>query len=135
MIQAHKLAKFLFIFAFSILLSSCGFHLRTQSQLPQQLRVLYVQSKTPYGSFETQLRQTLQSSGVKIVKSPDASPVTLHIVSTNLANTTTTIGPSSQSRIYTFVYSVEFNLTDQKGNLIYGPQTVSTTNNLTLSAD
>jgi outer membrane lipopolysaccharide assembly protein LptE/RlpB len=131
----HIFKYFLLISLITGFLTACHFQFRNQNELPSQLRVLYLQSNDPYGQFTQTLRQTLLSSGIILVRSPTEAPVILNITNTHLSYATTTIGTSSQSRVYTVVYSATYALTNPAGETILDSQVVSASGNLTLSAN
>ena len=116
-------------------LTACGFHLRNPGFIPPKLRVLYLTSNNPYGEFEGKLKQSLKSVGIVLVNSPTATPITLQILATSLSYYPTSIGTSNQAMIYDVSYSMQFQLTDAVGTVLYGPQTVYSATNLTLNAN
>lgn len=132
-IQNKTALKFFPILFLCLLICACGFKLRSLAQLPPQLHVLYLQTPNPYGEFETELKQSLRSSGITLVKSPQEAAITLSIANPTLTNTASTIGPSSQARVYAFTYSVSFQLLNSTGGVIGMPHTVSTSTSVTLS--
>jgi len=119
----------------STLLSSCGFRLRNQHTLPPQLSHLYMQSENPYGEFETELSQTLTSLGVTLLSRPDPTAVTLNILNTQLTHSRPSIGASNQARIYTFHFSVTYQMAIQQHLGEARHQHINTQQQLTLNAD
>lgn len=116
-------------------LIGCGFQFRDQNALPPGLRTLYLQTANPYGSLEAELRQTLRASGVVLVDNKKQAPVTLQLSNPVRTNSSATVGPSSQSRVYTLVYSVIFTLANSDGKLFMSPQTLTAVRTLTLAAN
>lgn len=114
-------------------LSDCGFQLRGEKALPPQLHTVYLTGDNPYGPLETELRNTLVATGIKVVDNPQNAPVTLNIISTDLGHTNPTIGTSSQANVYTFTYTLNFELQDSNGKVLLQPQTIATSRNLTLN--
>lgn len=116
----------------SSLLCACGFQLRGSYHLPPSLTAVYLQSPTPYSPLMNQLRQSLQSSQVKIVDNPFAAPYTLNVQGESFTTAQTSIGGSETMRQYTATYSVSYALQDAKGRTVYGPRTASTQSTLNL---
>jgi LPS-assembly lipoprotein len=123
---------FLYLIAV-LVLNACGFQVRNQNELAQPLHMLYIKTDSPYGSFESGLRQTLHSSGVTLTDNARTAPVILQLSKPYETNANTTIGPSSQSRAYALDYQVTYTLMDAHGKIFIGPETLSTYRNLILS--
>ncbi len=115
-------------------LTACAFKLRGQNELPQGLRVMYLATDNPYGTFELNVRKTLRSSGITLVDSPEQANVILRLGKPDLSSNQGTVGNSNQSRIYNVLYTDTFSVEDTKGKtLIMGWLRAS--RNLTLSAN
>lgn len=117
----------------SLMLNACGFQLRDENELALPLHTLYIQTNSPYGSFESNLCQTLHSSHVTLATSAQAAPVVLRLSKPLESNTNTTVGPSNQSRTYTLTYQITYTLTNAQGKVFIGPETLTTSRNLVLS--
>lgn len=135
MIKLLALSFCIFLSLILLSMAGCGFRLRNQNELPPHLHILYLKTANPYGSFETNLGEALRSSGVTLVNSPQSAPITLLVFKPLQTNYSSTGGPSSQARVYIFRYSVTFTLTNASGKYLLKPQTLSTTRNLTLTAN
>lgn len=116
-------------------LSACAFKLRDSNELPPGLHPLYLQTEEAFGRFETTLRASLRSSGIKLVATPAEASMIMAIGKPHLAYTIATIGTSNQSRVYNVVYTVSFALLTPKGAVLLPPQPLTATRDLTLSAN
>jgi LPS-assembly lipoprotein len=125
----------LFVTLLAVLLTGCGFQLRGYEPLPDQLKVLYLQTDSPYSAFTKQLKVFLTSAKVTIVDRPQAAPVTLQILSDNTAQTLTSTGASGQTNTYTLTYTVVYQLLARNGEVIQSPQTVSTMRNYSVTSN
>ncbi len=130
-----KNLQILSVIFLACLLFGCGYHLRNRCELPPLLNRLFLCSDNPYGQFEQTLRHTLRSSGVLLVDSPQAAPITLRIESTKLYTATTNVGPTSQARTYNVTYTVVYSLRNSCGIIILPPQTIVVSNTLMLNAN
>lgn len=113
--------------------TACGFHLRCQNVLSPAFRCLAIDSKTPYGEFESILRQTLALLGVRAICKGQA-PYTLHIIQTALLNDVPTIGGSNQDRVYVYYYQVTFELLKGNCEVVIPRQCLTTSKSLIINA-
>lgn len=114
-------------------LTACAFHLRGQGNWPPALQTIYLQAQEPYDALTINLTNSLHSSGVTLVDSPNQARVTLKLYKPVLSTRNVTIGRSNQSRVYQVVYSVAYMLTDPAGKPFLPQQVISSTRSLTLS--
>lgn len=114
-------------------LTACGFHLYGKNNLPPQMHTVYLQSKTPYGTLEANLRRSLTAVGADVVAEANQSPVTLNIISANLTHSDSNTVSSAQATVYDFNYNVAFNILDAHGKPITDPQQVQASRTLTLN--
>ena len=114
-----------------ILLTACGFHLRGQSELPVELKTLYLQSPNPYSPMTKQLKQTLQHLGINLVNSPNLAQLTLQIIRDQLNQSESIVGANTQVREFYLTYILGYQLIDQEGELVVPQQFVSATRNFT----
>lgn len=118
----------------SLLLTSCGFHLRGDIQLPTELKTLYLQSPSPYAAFEQSLRQGLRSYRIHLVDEKSGSPVTLHIISSNLSHTATAMTLNTTTQQYTLTFTVTFELLANNGDVIVPSETTQSSTTFTSSS-
>lgn len=127
--------KFSILISLCLLIASCGFQWRGYNTIPPQLRTMYFTSNNPYGEFEARLKKSLQTTGITLVHSPHGAPVTLQILQTALSYNALSIGASSQATIYSVTYLVRLALLDKNGHTLVAPEDLTSTTNLTLSAN
>lgn len=119
----------------SLVLAGCGFHLQGTLMIPQSLHTLYFTSNDPYGQFSQQFRQSLQNATVNLVSNASQAPYTLAILGTNQSTQQVGTGQSQQTRVFNLIYTVTFSLQDPNGANIYGPTTVTATQNFSLAPE
>lgn len=129
----QKYYKVFLIFLIIVMINGCGFKLRSQKSLPLSLHNIYYQTENPYGSLDIALKTALKGSGINLVADESSAKVILNIISTNFTYNQTSIGPSTQARVYHLILSMTFNLTTPKGKIILPPQTISSARDLTLA--
>lgn len=120
------------IFAISILgLSSCGFHL-ANSEFPASLKKIYFVSDQPYSEFTRMFKDALQSRGSQLVTAPELAPVTIHLLSSQVSEAQTSVGSSQETRQYSVTFTASFELQNPKGQIISGPMTLASQQNMTV---
>lgn len=105
-------------------LSACGFHLRDNVILSQEMPTLYLSSATPYGQFEQALTNMLTQANVTLVDDADTSPFMLRIEMHQLTQVFQSISVNTQTRSYTLTYRVNYSLV-YKGNVILPTQYIA----------
>jgi LPS-assembly lipoprotein len=92
------------------LLSSCGFHLRGDYLLCDELQTLYVSSSDVHGELTRLLKHHLASNQVKVLKSKSTNSPELRIISDTLDRRTLSVFQNGQVAEYELIYSVHYQL-------------------------
>lgn len=116
-------------------LVGCGFHSRSPSNIPPQLRTVYLDTPNPYSHLSMQVRRTLESLNVHLVKSQKKAPVTIHIISSTMTHDTPTIFYSGNAVSYTYSFSVKLELLSKDGKNITGSTTLNISRSLLQNAN
>lgn len=119
------------LIALCLFLVACGFHLRGEEELPTALKVIYLQSKTPYGSFEQTLRDSLRSYGVALVDSPNQANTILNITQVQLTPVAGSVSADLDLRQYTLNYVVTYSVLSPKGEIIVPVNSVTASTTFT----
>ena len=117
------------------LLAGCGFTLKKPAVLAPSLHQLYLKTPDPYGQLERDLREYLKMSHVHLVSSEQAAQVVLEILHEDVSQQLLSVSSTQQTRQYTLFYKVTFQLTNNKGLVIYSPQTITETSTLTVQSN
>ncbi|MGD9152263.1 MAG: LPS assembly lipoprotein LptE [Gammaproteobacteria bacterium] len=117
----------------ALLLTGCGFHLRGTQPWPPQLRVMYLQSNSPYSDFTKQLKNALRLSKVKLVNDPRQALIILYISQEHFYTNQTTVASTAQTRNYNATYTITYSLQNKYGNTIVKPKSVSATDTITVN--
>ncbi|MDN3652564.1 LPS assembly lipoprotein LptE [Thalassotalea ponticola] len=94
------------------LLSGCGFKLRGDYLLPEQLQTLYVSSSDPNGELARIVRQHLSINEVDVVKAPAQNTPQLRLLTDKLDRRTLSLFNNGQVAEYELTYSVAYELID-----------------------
>jgi LPS-assembly lipoprotein len=104
------LARTALLVAMTILLVSCGFHLRGMQEMPTHLKTMAVLPDNPYEPLQRDIRRALRQAHINVVPSP-TGVYSLHIDHAALTRSIMIIGKDGQAKqeelIYTLVYTVK----------------------------
>lgn len=106
-------------------LTACGFKPRSPSDIPQQMRVLYLDSSNPYHPLVVQLRRTLKALNVQFTQFKKNAPVILQINGINWNAIIPPIVSTTNTITYTYVLHVTVALETKEGKRVRGPHTFS----------
>lgn len=118
----------------SLILTSCGFHLRGETQFPQPMQHVYLKTASPYGELTHNIQQYFKMSGVTLVSTPAEATTILQILSETTGQQLIGVSGTQQTRQYNLTLNVTFQLTDPKGVLISAPETMTETRTLPISS-
>jgi len=115
------------------LLTGCGFHLRGEEYCHLPIQQIHIASPSPYGPLESQLRIAFARASVSVNEN-ECSPYTLVIKGVSLHHNTPSIGTSSQTRVYTFYYDVDFDLLGARHHPLLMSQHIRVTHHIAVPA-
>ena len=92
------------------LLSSCGFHLRGDYLLSDELQTLYVTSSDVHGELTRLVKQHLSHNQVKVLEHKKAKVPELRIMSDTLDRRTLSVFENGQVAEYELIYAVHYQL-------------------------
>lgn len=116
-------------------LISCGFHTRGPATLPATLQTLYLQTNDPYGQLTKNLRLYLKMSGVHLTQTPVEATSILEILNENTSEQLLNISGTQATRQYNLILTVNYRITDNRGNVLIDTQTASEMRPLTINAN
>ncbi len=90
------------------ILTACGFQLRGDYLLDDDLQTLYVSSSDVHGELTRLVKLTLTHNQVKVLKRSKADVPELRIVSDNLDRRTLSLFSNGQVAEYELIYSVHY---------------------------
>lgn len=102
--------RILFVALLLTSLSSCGFHLRGDYLLSDELQTLYVSSSDVHGELTRLVKQHLARNQVTILKRSSATAPELRIMSDKLDRRTLSVFQNGQVAEYELIYAVHYQL-------------------------
>lgn len=96
------------------LLSSCGFKLKGQYYLPDNLKTLHLTSSKKFSPLKKQLKHALKMNQVSLT---DTALVTLHIHPEQFQRRTLSLFANGQVAEYELIYIVKFELINEQGQV------------------
>lgn len=130
-----KFYPLIVLLSINFALTACGFHLHGYEPMPVQLQTLYLQTNTPYNTFTKELTQSLQSAHIRLVQDAINAPLVLQILNEGFTQQVTSSGSGSQTTTYLLIYTVNYQLLNQAGNMVLPKQTITVTRNYSVSAN
>jgi len=107
-------------------LQGCGFHLRGETSLPANMKVLKLQGISTNSAFGAELASVLRGNGVKLVDTPQEAEAILRV--TNLQNDRRVLsvsGNTGRVREFEIIVSLNMAVTDTKGKSLIPAKVLS----------
>ncbi len=103
--------------------------------LAPPLQNLYLQTTDPYGQLAKNLRLYLKMSGVHLTSIQAEATSILEILSENTSEQLINISGTQTTRQYNLTLTVNYRVTDNRGNIVVETQTATETRPLTINAN
>lgn len=116
--------RFLASAAFLLLLAGCGFHLRSQIALPQDLGPVAVVSNVRYSPLSEAVSRGMRSSGATLAPEDSKGVATLRIVSERWGDRPIAIDEQGRAQEYSLRYAVIFHFTRADGSNLVPQQVI-----------
>jgi LPS-assembly lipoprotein len=100
----------LFVVILSMLLNGCGFKLRGDYLLPDELKILYVSSTDKHGELTRIVKQHLKVNKVNVVEQFAVDIPELRVLKDSLDRRTLSVFPNGQVAAYELIYTVSYQL-------------------------
>jgi LPS-assembly lipoprotein len=108
-----------------LLLSACGFHLRSQRSLPAQLHNVYFSSKNSSIALNSDITSLLKSLNVTLAPNASKAPITLLVSNYRYAHRQPSITTSNQAITFTYSLSINYQLLKSDQTPITASRTLS----------
>lgn len=109
----------------SLVLTGCGFKLRSQAMLPSGLKRLYLSSKVDYSRALPKLKTALSAAGVEIVNNPQQAHYHLNILDEGFSVSQSTQTAASTTVSAYIYFTMHYNITDNNKKIVFGPMAAS----------
>ncbi len=126
---------FLMLLCSTLLLTSCGFHLRGIHGLPAWLNNVAIVIEDAHRDLEPLLTTQLQGYSLRVNPDPATATYWLIMEQDTTRQQISSISSSTTPRQYQLIYSLRFKLTRAKGKEILPSSTVVVTRLLTVNSD
>ena len=117
------------VFAFALLLTGCGFHLRQPAQLPAAMQRTYINDATGDTELVRRLRRSLSTPTTRVVNDATTATATLNILNARQFQRVLSVSNTGQPLEYQVAYQVQFSLADATGKTLIEAQTLTLTRN------
>jgi LPS-assembly lipoprotein len=108
--------------AVTLVLGGCGFQLRGQAELPENVRTVHVQGPAV---FLDEIQVFVESGGAEIVSSAEEADASVEVGGEQFEQRTIAVDPSTgKEREFELVYTVSFKVTRPDGTVALGPEGV-----------
>lgn len=122
--QQHiSIARFTFFLALALLLSSCGFSLRSSEQMTLPAVSMQLQSVQSNSAFEQEARLALQKAGVQVVAGE--TDFVLHIGEEQINTRTVSVNGRARAAQYEVQLAIEVGLAQGEA-VLFGPEVLAT---------
>ncbi|WOH37561.1 LPS assembly lipoprotein LptE [Thalassotalea fonticola] len=91
-------------------LTGCGFHLRGDYLLPDEMQTLYVSSQDPHGELTRFVKSNLKDNDVKVLNKSSTNIPELRILKDSLNRRTLSLFENGQVAEYELTYSVRYEI-------------------------
>jgi LPS-assembly lipoprotein len=112
------------------LATGCGFKLRGEFKLPQNMSVIYIKSQLPVGvppgSVARSLEQrAAQAKRITLTSDPKKADLIVEILQESVRRRTIASGPEGEQREYTLFYDVDYRAIRSDGTVLVPLETLS----------
>lgn len=114
----------------------CGFKLRGNYDIPQDLKTVYITPDNPFDPFQVRVRKLLKINNIKVICEPRDGVTRLYLGDTQFGEQVLAIGPSGQVQRFKYTLTVDYSLTATDTNLkntITRSRELGRSNNMLLS--
>ncbi|OGT12974.1 MAG: hypothetical protein A2342_04310 [Gallionellales bacterium RIFOXYB12_FULL_54_9] len=111
-LPAHNYPKSLMLFVLSVLLTSCGFHLRGEAKMP--FNSIFIETVTPNSLLVGELRRLMMANHIQLVSKADQADMVLSISHELPEKQILTLGGSGRVSEFQLRYRVSLRAYDQQ---------------------
>ena len=116
MFTANRAVQWLLLVCLSIALTGCGFHLRGNIPLSEEIKNMFVEA--PDGTFKDKLEDILTNAGAQMSPSRDAADVVLVVKRADSSRSVGTLDERGLANSYDLAFKVTYQLLSTEGDVI-----------------
>ncbi|MGD8741956.1 MAG: LPS assembly lipoprotein LptE [Granulosicoccaceae bacterium] len=106
----------------AVMLTGCGFHLRGEVSVPDNMRVVTIDGIAPYSEFAVAVKRALASNGISVVENASGAQAIIKLSNLRFDRRVLTVSSvSGKVREYELSYSVEMRVVDNAGKQLLAP--------------
>jgi LPS-assembly lipoprotein len=109
-LSKNRLSRLFFVAFISTLLTACGFHLRGEYTVPEDIQKISVTSYDPYGMITRLVKEQLTLNKIEIVE-PSSNVTNLHIVRESIGDRTLSLYQNTRAAEKELTYRVNYRVT------------------------
>jgi LPS-assembly lipoprotein len=110
----------------ALLLGACGWRMQGTARLPEVMSATYIDTTDTYSDFHRALRESLESSGVRLVGNRNDASAIVRIRKDTSGQRVLSVSARNKPEEYEVFYTVEYSVESQTGELI-APQALELT--------
>jgi len=130
-----KYAVNVLVLTLALLLVGCGFQLRGTPQLPDDMSLIYIDSRDPRGPFARELRRLLDSGDARVVWDRKEANAILRILSTSSSREILSVNLEGRPQEIRVAYQVEFDMRNAEGDTLIERQQMNLHRDISTDAD
>jgi LPS-assembly lipoprotein len=108
----------------ALMVAACGFQLRGQASLPDEMGATWLNVPDPTGAFARELELLLRGNGVEVLDGPAERAAELRIQRADITRRALTISGDARVREFELVFDLRFSLFAPDGERMLGPETL-----------
>ncbi len=112
-----------------LMVVSCGWHLRGDTVISPQLKLIAIEANHTDNHFKKILRQNLVSAGAVVVDLREDSLSTIKVIKVSSRRRLVSVDDSGNATAYQLINSVAFSLVDKFGKELVLPQSITKSRN------
>lgn len=105
-------------------LTGCGFQLRGDLELPEQMQVVYLRGIDRYSEQGQAIVIDLTAAGSTVTEFPADATAVLGITYQNMERRVLSVDAAGKAKEYELIYTLRFLLEDEKGQVLVGEQQI-----------
>ena len=112
------------LFAVTLALTACGFHMRGEVILPSGLQRVHVQIADPFSPLKRDLEAALRRGGAKIEENTGTDVADVTISAVSIGPVARSVGANAYVNEFSMVYHVELQITDAANKVLIPKQVI-----------